>query len=167
MGNDKCIDLPVTADTIKTSPLGGELSDEQCLLLAEVCTACGIKDRGYLIEEGQRDDALHVLTKGHMEVVARTGKGDPVGLQIIREGDMLGELGFIDGVEHSASLRAMGNCELIRLERTSFEGLLEKDPDLVYKVMRAMMRTVHKIVRRLNFQYAQLTDYIVREQGGH
>jgi len=165
MGNDKCIDLPVTADTIKTSPLGGELSDEQCLLLAEVCTACGIKDRGYLIEEGQRDDALHVLTKGHMEVVARTGKGHPVGLQIIREGDMLGELGFIDGVEHSASLRAMGNCELIRLERTSFEGLLEKDPDLVYKVMRAIIRTVHRILRNMNIQQVELTNYIAKQNG--
>ena len=165
MGNDKCIDLPVTADSIKTSPLGGELSDEQCLLLAEVCTACGIKDRGYLIEEGQRDDALHVLTKGHMEVVARTGKGDPVGLQIIREGDMLGELGFIDGVEHSASLRAMGNCELIRLDRTSFEGLLDKDPELVYKVMRAIIRTVHRILRNMNIQQVELTNYIAKQNG--
>ena len=165
MGNDKCIDLPVTADSIKTSPLGGELSDEQCLLLAEVCTACGIKDRGYLIEEGQRDDALHVLTRGHMEVVARTGKGDPVGLQIIREGDMLGELGFIDGVEHSASLRAMGNCELIRLERASFEGLLEKDPELVYKVMRAIIRTVHRILRNMNIQQVELTNYIAKQNG--
>ncbi len=78
MGNNKCTDLPVTAEDIKASPLGGELSDAQCLMLAEVATACAIKDREYLIEEGHRDDALHVLTRGHMEVVARTGKGDPV-----------------------------------------------------------------------------------------
>jgi len=165
MSDNQCTDLQVSAEAIKTSPLGGELSDEQCLLLAEVCTACGIKDRGYLIEEGQRDDALHVLTKGHMEVVARTGKGDPVGLQIIREGDMLGELGFIDGVEHSASLRAMGNCELIRLERSSFEGLLGKDPELVYKVMRAIIRTVHRILRNMNIQQVELTNYIARQNG--
>jgi CRP-like cAMP-binding protein len=165
MGNDKCIDLPVTAEAIKASPLGGELSDAQCQLLAEACTACGIKDQSYLIEEGQRDDALHVLTKGHMEVVARTGKGDPVGLQIIREGDMLGELGFIDGVEHSASLRAMQNCELIRLERASLDGLLQKDPELVYKVMRAIIRTVHRILRNMNIQQVELTNYIARQNG--
>lgn len=165
MGNNQCVDMPVTAEVIKASPLGGELSDEQCLLLAEAATACGIKDREYLIEEGQRDDALHVLTKGHMEVVARTGKGDPVGLHIVREGDMLGELGFIDGVEHSAGLRAMGNCELIRLERASFESLLEKDPDLVYKVMRAIIRTVHRILRNMNVQQVELTNYIAKQNG--
>ena len=165
MNDNTCTDIAVSAEIIKTSPLGDELTDEQCKLLAEVSTACGIKDRGFLIEEGQRDDALHVLTKGHMEVVAQTGKGDYVGLQIIREGDILGELGFIDGVEHSAGLRAMGNCELLRLDRTSFESLLDKDADLVYKVMRAIIRTVHRILRNMNVQQVELTNYIAREHG--
>jgi CRP/FNR family cyclic AMP-dependent transcriptional regulator len=95
---------------------------------AEVTTACGIRDGAFLIEEGQKDDALHVITSGMMEAVSQTGGGAMVTLQVLREGDMIGEMGFIDGVEHSAGLRAMGNCELIRLDRASFEALLHKDP---------------------------------------
>ena len=158
-------DSMVSSATIKSSPLGGELSDGQCALLAGVCTSCAIKDGEFLIEEGHQDDALHVLVNGHMEVVTRTGGGDWVSLQILREGDMVGEMGFVDGVEHSASLRAMGNCELIRLDRPSFEGLLQQDPDLVYKVMRAIMRTVHRLLRGMNVQYVELTNYISREHG--
>ena len=165
MNDNACTDISVSIEAIKASPLGDELTDEQCQMLAEVTTACGIKDRGFLIEEGQRDDALHVLTKGHMEVVTQTGKGDYVGLQIIREGDMLGALGFIDGVEHSAGLRAMGNCELLRLERASFENLLDKDPHLVYKVMRSIVRTVHRILRNMNVQQVELTNYIAKQNG--
>jgi CRP-like cAMP-binding protein len=155
----------VSNEAIKNSPLGGELSDEQCALLAGVTTACAIRDGEFLIDEGHRDDALHVLINGHMEAVTRTGGGDWVSLQILREGDMIGEMGFIDGVEHSASLRAMGNCELLRLERASFEGLLQQDPDLVYKVMRAIMRTVHRILRGMNTQYVELTNYISKQHG--
>jgi CRP-like cAMP-binding protein len=88
-----------------------------------------------------------------------------VTLQVLRPGDMIGEMGFIDGVEHSAGLRAMGNCELMRLDRASFEGLLKKDPDLVYKVMRAIMRTVHRILRSMNLQYVELTNYIAKQHG--
>jgi len=77
----------------------------------------------------------------------------------------MGELGFLDGVEHSASLRAMGNCELLRLERTSLEGLLDKDPDVVYKVMRAIVRTVHRILRNMNAQQVELTNYITKQHG--
>jgi len=155
----------VSKETIKATPLASELSDAQCAMLAEVVTACGIRDGGFLIEEGMRDDAIHVLVKGRLEVLANTGGGASITLQILREGDMVGEMGFIDGVEHSASLRALGNCELIRLERSSFEELLHKDPDLVYKVMRAIMRTVHRILRGMNAQYVELTNYIAKQHG--
>ena len=165
MNDNSCTNIDVSTAAIKASPLAGELSDAQCELLASVMTACGIKDRAFLIEEGQKDDALHVLTSGHMEVVSHTGKGEYVGLHILREGDILGEMGFIDGVEHSAGLRAMGNCELLRLDRTSFESLLDKDPDLVYKVMRAIIRTVHRILRNMNVQQVELTNYIAKQHG--
>jgi len=163
---DKCVeDFVVSKETIKASPLGVELSDDQCEMLAEVTSACGIKDGSFLIEEGQKDDALHIITSGMMEAVSQTGGGDMVTLQVLRAGDMIGEMGFIDGVEHSAGLRAMGNCELMRLDRASFEGLLKKDPDLVYKVMRAIMRTVHRILRSMNLQYVELTNYIAKQHG--
>ena len=165
MSDDTCTNVAVSTAVIKASPLGDELSDAQCDLLASVMTACGIKDRDFLIEEGHRDDSLHVLTKGNMEVVSHTAAGEQVGLQILREGDILGELGFLDGIEHSAGIRAMGNCELLRLDRDSFEGLLQKDPDLVYKVMRAIVRTVHRILRNMNFQQVELTNYIAKMNG--
>ncbi|MCG6900565.1 MAG: cyclic nucleotide-binding domain-containing protein [Gammaproteobacteria bacterium] len=165
MSDNTCTDMDVSAAAIKASPLGEELSDAQCELLASVMTACGIKDQAFLIEENQKDDCLHVLTSGNMEVVTHAAHGELVGLQILRAGDILGELGFLDGVEHSASVRAMGNCELLRLDRTSFESLLEKDPDLVYKVMRAIVRTVHRILRNMNFQQVELTNYIAKMNG--
>jgi len=158
-------DMAVSTEAIKGSPLGAELSDAQCDLLASVMTDCSIKDQDFLIREDQKDDALHILTRGNMEVVTCSAGGDLVSLYIHRAGDILGELGFLDGVEHSASLRAMGNCELLRLDRASFEGLLEKDPDLVYKVMRAIVRTVHRILRSMNFQQVELTNYISKQHG--
>jgi len=140
MNDNTCDDVPAKADAIKLSPFGSELDDTQSELLASVMTSCSIKDR-------------------------QSGGGDLVGLHILRAGDIMGELGFLDGVEHSASLRAMGNCELLRLERTSLEGLLDKDPDLVYKVMRAIVRTVHRILRNMNAQQVELTNYITKQHG--
>ena len=150
----------VDINIIKASSLGNELSDDQCERLASVATSCAIGDGELLIEEG-----LHLIVSGHMEAVARTAGGDWVTLQLLREGDMVGEMGFIDGVEHSASLRALGNCELIRLERDSFEELLKTDPDLIYKVMRAIVREVHRILRGMNTQYMEMSNYISKQHG--
>ena len=155
----------VDANTIKASSLGSELTDAQCEKLAGVAAACAIRDGEFLIEEGQKDEAIHILVDGHMEAVARTAGGEWVTLQLLREGDMVGEMGFIDGVEHSASLRALGNCELIRLERDSFEELLKTDPQLTYKVMRAIVREVHRILRGMNTQYMEMSNYISKQHG--
>ena len=75
------------------------------------------------------------------------------------------ELGFVDGVEHSAAIRALSNCEVFSLNRPDFEALLHKDPDLVYKVMRAVIRTAHARLRRMNVQYVELTNYIAKQHG--
>jgi CRP-like cAMP-binding protein len=158
-------DTMISKETINNTPLGEGLTDAQCVMLAEVVTPCSIKDGTFLIEEGQKDDAIHVLTRGRLEVLTRSGGGSWVTLQLLKEGDMVGEMGFIDGVEHSASLRALGNCDLIRLDRDSFESLIKKDPELVYQVMRSIMRTVHRILRGMNAQYVELTNYIAKQHG--
>ena len=150
---------------VKRSPLAVELSDAQCATLADIIKVTGLKTDEFLLEEGHIDDSLHVLMSGKLEVVKSDKGGDYVTLHVLQPGDIAGELGFIDGAPHSAGLRAIADCEVFNIHRADLEGLIEQDPDLVYKVMRAMMRTVHKIVRRLNFQYTQLTDYIMQEQG--
>ena len=72
---------------------------------------------------------------------------------------------FIDGTPHSAGIRALGDCEVFNIHRADFEALMERDPDMVYKVMRAIVRAAHRIQRRMNFQYTQLTDYISHQHG--
>ena len=91
----------VSKEAVKASPLGEELSDAQCAMLAGVATACGIRDGDFLIEEGGRDDAVYVISDGRLEAVTRSGDGY-ITLQVFVPGDMVGELGFIDSVEHSA-----------------------------------------------------------------
>ncbi|MCB1751148.1 MAG: cyclic nucleotide-binding domain-containing protein [Gammaproteobacteria bacterium] len=150
---------------IKNSPLGVELSDEQQKALAEIIRVAGLKAGEFLLQEGAVDDSLHVLVSGRMEVVKSDQGGEYVTLHVLQPGDLAGELGFIDGQPHSAGLRAITDCEVFNIHRKEFDTLVEKEPDLVYKVMRAIVRTVHKIVCSMNFQHAQLTDYIARQHG--
>lgn len=152
-------------DMIKNSVLGEELSDEQCAVLAGIITVRGLRNGDFLLHEGHRDDSLHVIVKGRLEAVKSTGGGEWVTLHLLNEGDMAGELGFIDGLEHSAGLRAIGDCEVFSLARDRFEALLGEHPEVVYKVMRAIIRTVHSILRRMNLQYVEMANYIAKQHG--
>ena len=158
-------DFVIDSEAIKNSPLGGELTMEQCDLLRNIVTTRCLKENTFLLEEGHKDDSIHVVLEGTLGVVKPTGGGEWVTLQLLHKGDVAGELGFIDGVGHSAAIRAVSKCELFTLHREEFEGLIHKDPDLVYKVMRSIIRIVHAILRRMNVQYVEMTNYITKQHG--
>jgi CRP-like cAMP-binding protein len=142
----------------------GELSDGECAILAGVVKRRTLKNDEILIEEDAVDNCLYVIVSGALEVCRHSG-GDWVSLHVLKTGDLAGELGFIDGQPHSASLRAIGPTEVFILERAQFESLLEAHPKVIYGVMRTILRTVHAILRRMNLQYIELSNYITKQHG--
>jgi CRP-like cAMP-binding protein len=154
-----------SAEMIRNTPLGNELSDEQCQALADKVTVLALSDGQFLIDEGKVDDSLYVIIAGHLEVLIKSKDGQPVSLHLLREGDMAGELGFIDGRPHSASLRSVGQCTAICLTRGDFETFIQQDAELLYKVMRSIMRTVHGILCDMNQSHVEMNNYIYKQHG--
>lgn len=163
--NKKADTMLVSPEVIEASPLGADLSKNQCKTLAEVVGAICLKKDTVLLEEGHSDDTLYVVISGSLEVFKPTGGGDSLTLQLLHSGDVAGILGFVDGVPHSAGIRALRRCELIALDRKALEQLLKKDPELVYKVMRSIVRTAHRILGRMNAQFVEMSNYISKQHG--
>ena len=150
---------------IKKSTLGVELDDRQAEVLAALGEVSTLAEGQYLIEEAKIDDSLHVLLAGKLEVVKKAGVGDDITLHVLREGDMAGELSFVDQVEHTLGIRALSNCEIFNLKHNDFESLITREPELVYKVMCAIMRSAHGILHRMNLQHVELSNYIYKQHG--
>lgn len=150
---------------VRSSPLADELEDDECRELARLIRYRHLRHGEVLIAEGTSDNALHVILGGKLAVTKETGGGDQVVLHLYRPREIVGELGFIDGTPHSATLRAEGDSEVFTLERSAFESLLATNPQAAYRVMKAIIRAVHAIVRRMNVQYVELTNYITKQHG--
>ena len=150
---------------IMRSSLGNELSAGEANTLADLMIARELDDGEFLIVEGTSDNALHVLLDGKLEVVKSTGGGDPVSLAILREGDLAGELSFVDGEQHTVGLRALCSSLVLSLTREEFEKAVDENPRLVYKVMRAVVRSTHRIVHRMNNEFVELNNYIFKQHG--
>ena len=154
-----------TANLVLLSSLGAELSQKEASVLSGLMSPRELADGDYLITEGTSDDSLHVLLEGKLEVVKHTGGGDIAGLAILREGDLAGELSFIDGHEHTVGLRALCPTHVLTLKREDFESIVDVHPKLVYKVMRAIARSTHRIVHRMNTEFIALNNYIFKQHG--
>lgn len=152
-----------TTISMLESSLG--LTTDEAGILGPIMTTRDLADGDYLISEGTADNALHVLLTGKLEVVKKTGAGEVASLAVLREGDLAGELSFIDGEQHTVGLRALCDTKVISLARGDFESIVDKNPQLVYKLMSAVARSAHKIVRRMNSEFIELSNYIFKQHG--
>ena len=86
---------------------------------------------------------------------------------IEKPGDLAGIITFAGGTSAhiSATLTAIGDTKVLSMPRAKFETLINTHPMIVYKVMRGVVRDVHGIVRRMNAQSAELSNYIYRIHG--
>ncbi|MEG0821148.1 MAG: cyclic nucleotide-binding domain-containing protein [Burkholderiaceae bacterium] len=153
-----------TYSALRASKLAVELSDQQCRNLAAALTLQALHDGEVLVKEGSSDDRLFAVVSGALGVIKDSPDGQ-VTLHTLTAGDLAGELSFLDGTVRYASLVALGPSQVLLLSRTELEALLADHPEVVYRVMRAIMRTVHAIQRRLSIQQSELSNYIYKQHG--
>lgn len=150
---------------LKESRLGVELDDGQADKLAQRVSLRDVAPGETLVSEGTSDNHLYAIVSGVFGVIKGSGTPEQTTLHTLTKGDLAGELSFIDGNRHYASLVALAPSRVIALEREQFESILHSDPALVYCVMRAIVRTVHEIQRRLSMQAVELSNYIFKQHG--
>ena len=156
---------PALVDALRHSRLGAELSDDEMHTLAGNLRFRDLEPDEVLVSEGTSDDHLYVIVRGALGVVRNAGTPERVTLLTLTTGDLVGELSFIDETPHYASLVANGPTRVFGLERAKLESLLLTHPQIVYRVMRAIVRTVHEIQRRISMHSAELTNYIYKQHG--
>ena len=157
--------MTISAEQVLESRLGSELSEEEAATLAELMEMRELGGGEYLITEGTSDDSLHVIIEGTLEVVKRTAGDTTASIAIIREGHLAGELSFIDGNVHTVGLRALSDSKIMSLARADFESIIDKNPQLIYKVLRAVARSAHRIMQQMNHEFIELNNYIFKQHG--
>ena len=118
-----------------------------------------------LVPEGTSDNHLYVIVRGALSVQRSAGASESVILFTLGAGDLVGEMSFLDETPHYAALVAIGPTRVFGIEREKLEALLRPHPELVYRVMRAIIRTVHELQRRISMQSVELTNYIYKQHG--
>jgi CRP-like cAMP-binding protein len=156
---------PTPLEALRSSRLGPDLDEEQLRALAPLLTFRDLRDGEILVAEGTSDNHLYVLLSGALAVTRNAGRPEELTLFTLSAGDLVGELSFIDGTPHYAALVARGPARVFGLEREKLESLTATHGELVYHVMRAIVRTTHQIQRRLSMQSVELTNYIFKQHG--
>ena len=156
---------PAVVKAVSGSPLARTLSPAQISALAGLTKLLIHRPHDVLAHEGTVDPQLFCVVDGSIDVVKQLGTHDELVLATLYAGDLAHELGFLDGMPRYASLVATTPTRVLGLERAALESLIDSEPRILYAVMCAIVRNVHRVQARLLLQAAELTNYVVKQHG--
>lgn len=158
--------MSLVIDTLRTSTITEELSDAEVEILAGLFEVQDYKAGETIVQPDEEQDNLYILAHGDIEVKIQSGEGEST-IHVLKPGDLAGMITFVGGAasQVSATLCAVGKTKVLSLDRAKFETLINSHPMIVYRVMRGLARNMHGIVRRMNTESAELSNYIYRTHG--
>src|SRR5262249_48494111 len=101
-----------------------------------------------VVREGEPADAFYLLTAGTARVVTHGENGDEVPLNLLHAGDSFGELALLEKGARTATVRASGSVQALRLDGTVFSALATSHPEVraVFEAV-ARQRTLWSFLR--------------------
>lgn len=94
-----------------------------------------------LVRQGDRDDTLYVIRRGHVRVETQAEPGRPaVQVSELYSGDFFGELALLTGAPRGATVIAVDDTEAIIVHHDAVGPLIEQNPALAERLSEALER---------------------------
>ena len=133
---------PPPAEVLETGSLFAQLPLETRARVEAAATPSRLPADEWLFRQGDDGDAFYVVRSGRVEVVVEHATG-PVVINVLRSGAALGELSLLTGEPRAASVRAVRDTELLRLDAERFTELMGEPAFAI-----ALTRTLAALLQR-------------------
>jgi CRP/FNR family transcriptional regulator, cyclic AMP receptor protein len=129
-------------EALKRAPLFEGLSRKELVQLARLTDDVEIPAGRVLCREGDRGREFFVLVEGKVDV-ARNGRG----MAALGAGDFVGEISLLESTPRTATVTAQTPVRFFVLTPKDFQEMLDENPSVERKVLRALARRVLELSR--------------------
>jgi CRP/FNR family cyclic AMP-dependent transcriptional regulator len=120
------------------------LDEDDRIALADVIDFEKLDAGQILFQTGEPGDALYIVRSGEIELYIKDTAGQKIVLNVVRRGEMFGELSLLDSGPRSATATALTETELLVLDRDDLLLLFQKKPDAALHMLAAMSGMTRK-----------------------
>lgn len=132
---------------IRAHPFCSGLSDEQIALLVGCTRNLHFRGGEFLMREGQFEDRLYLIRRGHVALEAQRPGGDALCLETLGPGDVLGVSCITPHAAH-LDCRAQDSVVALAIDNACLSKKMADDPKLGYAIaMRLLDRTYRRLAR--------------------
>ena len=100
-----------------------------------------------IISEFQNGDSFYFIQKGEVQLV-KCANGINKNLDILKPGEIFGEMAILDNSPRSATCIASGKVKCLEFNKDNFESLVTGNPHIAITLLRLFCKRVHDQQRR-------------------
>ena len=132
------------ASLLRNHPLFCELTPPILERISAYIKRRSVPKGSTIFEKGDAGVGLIGVVYGSVKISVNSADGRDIVLNIIRPGEVFGEIALLDGRARTANATAMSDCELIVIERREFIPFLRSEPDVTLKLMEILCSRLRK-----------------------
>jgi CRP-like cAMP-binding protein len=102
-----------------------------------------------IFDEGDVGTEMYVIQSGTVELMKKTGRGDGKSLATLEKGDFFGEMSILEDVPRTATARAKTDCELIKINQSTFDEMLRHNTEIAVRMLRKLSRRLRETTKLL------------------
>jgi len=150
----------VDAKLLRELPFFHDLTDKEVETISTVVKKKDFKLGDTVFKESEDGASIYVIKKGEVKACKTAPDGELFTLTIMKDGEIFGEMSFLDGRPRSATIVAVSDLETYMIDKADFETLVDGHPRIIYKLLKNIVFTIHSIVRGMNSRYLEMINYM-------
>ncbi|MGI9414389.1 MAG: Crp/Fnr family transcriptional regulator [Hyphomicrobiales bacterium] len=112
-----------------------ELDPENLTLIASLATRSRFAAGEILFFQEDPGDALYMVEEGSVEISVMAANGRKLSLNVMRPGEVFGEIAVLDGGPRTATATIMEPSSLLRVTRKDLLGLMRSNPKVASNLL--------------------------------
>jgi CRP-like cAMP-binding protein len=101
-----------------------------------------------VFSEGDLGTEMFIIQTGQVEILRRIGDEDRQ-VAVLERGDFFGEMALLEELPRTATARALTDARLLRINGSTFDQMLQDNPEIAVRMMRKLSRRLRETDRLL------------------
>lgn len=98
---------------------------------------------GTIFSEGDLGTEMFVIQSGSVDILKRV-HGEETLLATLEKGDFFGEMSILEDVPRTADARARVDCEIVRIDQSTFDEMLRNNGEIAVRMLRKLSRRLRE-----------------------
>lgn len=145
--NDGSIEQEVRL--LRTIPLFAGLDPSVIKLLAFTSPRLTFKRGEVLVKQGDPGDAAYIVISGRGEIWLTTDEAQTIKLRDVEPKEVIGEIALLVDAPRSATIRAVEEMTVLKLDKNEFLGLVRQDQAVAVQLIRVLAHRVDVTTKQL------------------